>query len=168
MGDEGGGDLVVLDPLKVRLRKSDRPKRRSPTAYSADLAQEIADVLASTVLGVRRLCAENPHWPDVLTIVRWEGRHEDFRLLMGAARRARADMLVAEAVEIADDRSHDMIQIGDQLVPNPVAPARSKIMTDTRLKVAKMLNPAKYGDKLDLTANVGQYVSQEDAIRQLK
>lgn len=164
-----GGDLVVLDPFKVKRRLSDADMRRARGAvYSQDLAQEIADVLASTVLGVAKLCTVHPHWPDPITIVRWEARHEDFRLMMGAARRARADMLMAEVVEIADDRSHDMVQIGEQWVPNPVAPSRSKIMCDVRLKVAAKLHPQKYGDKLDITANSGAYVSQEDAIRQLK
>ena len=161
------GDLVVLDPLKVRLRPSERPHKKA-VQYDPALAQEIADTLASTVVGVARLCAAHPHWPDPLTVVRWEGRHEYFRMMMIAARHARADMLMAEVVEIADDRSYDMVEYNGTMVPNPVAPARSKIMCDVRIRVAAKLHPAKYGDKLDLTAQVGAYVSQEDAIRQLR
>jgi hypothetical protein len=169
MDEDDGRKLVVLDPLKVRLRDDERPKRGQKTQYTPERGTAIADVLASTVMGVARLCKANPDWPDPITIVRWEAAHEDFRLKMGAARRARADMLMAEVVEIADDRSYDLIQIGENVVPNPVAPARSKIMCDVRLKVAAKLNPHKYGDKLDLTASgPGAYVSQEDAIRQLK
>lgn len=171
MDDGDDRKLVVLDPNKVTLRPDERAamKRAKQVFYSPQLGQNIADVLAATVMGVEKLCRQHPEWPDPITVVRWEAQHEDFRLAMAAARRARADMLMAEVVEIADDRSYDTIQIGDQIVPNPVAAARSKIMCDVRLKVAAKLHPAKYGDKLDLTANgAGAYVSQEDAIRQLK
>lgn len=170
MDDGDDRKLVVLDPHKVTLRPDERRalKRGQMVKYTPELGQEIADVLAATVLGVAKLCKQHPEWPDPITVVRWEAVHEGFRLMMAAARRARADMLMAEVVEIADDRSYDMVQIGEQIVPNPVAAARSKIMCDVRLKVAAKLHPQKYGDKLDLTASVGAYVSQEDAIRQLK
>lgn len=169
MDDGDGGELVVLDPHRVTLKDvTPRKGKRRHTPYSTALAQEIADVLAATVVGVAKLCKENPHWPDPITVVRWEAQHEEFRLMMGAARRARADMLMAEVVEIADDTSNDMILMGENLVPNPVAPARSKIRCDVRLKVAAKLHPQKYGDKLDVNATLGGYVSQEDAIRQLR
>jgi len=165
---EDGPRLVVLNPSMVTIREPTKKQRRARTEYDPALAQEIAEVMAVTVSGMQTLCASRPHWPTAITVVRWEGRHEEFRELMGAARRARADMLIAEVVEIADDAANDLIQIGENTVPNPVGPARSKIRCDVRMKAAAMLHPQKYGAKLDVSGSVGHYVSQEDAIRQLR
>lgn len=165
MEEERGG-LVVLDPSRVQ----ERPKtgrQRPAVKYSRELAQEIADAVSMSSYGLDRLCAMNQHWPRKLSIIHWRQRHEEFRQMMAEADKARAEMLIGELIEIADDTSNDFIEIDGRMVPNPAAPGLKKVRCDVRKWVIAKLHPQKYGDKLDLSTAFGA-VSQEDAIRQLR
>jgi hypothetical protein len=72
------------------------------------------------------------------------------------ARERGIEALVDETIDIADEREKDALQ--------PDLVQRSRLRIETRLKLAAMLKPKKYGDKLDLTTN-GERLPVDDVTR---
>ena len=64
----------------------------------------------------------------------------------------RADVNVEETKAIADDKSNDMYtdDKGNER-PNNVAVSRASLQIDTRLKLAALQAPKKYGKQIDIT-----------------
>lgn len=163
MDDGDDRVLVVLDPARVTVKQYQKPAVR----FSDALALEVCDTIATSSLGIIKLSETKPHWPSFVTIYRWRNQYPNFNEMFVRAMQMRAAMFIDEIVQITDDASNDLIEIEGRMVPNPVSVQRAKLRAEYREKVAKRLDPATWGDKLDLNAQLG-YLSQEDAIRQLK
>lgn len=92
--------------------------------------------------------------PGLSTIFRWLGdeAHEAFREQYAKARESRADALVEDILEIADDSRNDWVEINDPENPgyrvNGEAIQRSRLRVDTRKWVASKMLPKVYGEKL--------------------
>jgi hypothetical protein len=80
-------------------------KRGRPSDYYAEIAMTICDRLAEGE-SLRAICAD-AGMPDKATVLRWMGRHKEFRDQYAWAREAQADDILEEILEIADDSSRD-------------------------------------------------------------
>lgn len=84
----------------------------------------------------------------------------------------RADGLVDEMLEIADDGSNDWMESNDPENPgfslNGEHIQRSRVRVDTRKWLVKVLNPKKYGDRVAVDATVtGPEMSESDKLDRL-
>ena len=91
------------------------------------------------------------------SIYRWIGKFPELKEMIQAARVLKAESYMDEIVEIADDRSHDLIEDleSGQMRPNAAAVARAKLQIDTRRKLAAIIKPEAFGEKshVDITSN---------------
>lgn len=78
---------------------------------------------------------------DHVTIYRWLREHADFHARYGRAHEDRADTLVDEMIEIADDSS---------LAPSIEAVSAAKLRVETRRWIAMKMRASKYGDKVEV------------------
>lgn len=167
---DSGGEVVQLDTFGPD-GKFLHPPGRVPSTYNEELALRLAELIATNNRGLKWLCENVEGLPPFRTVQTWQRRYPAFAKLIEEARQEQADVLVDECLEIADDESRDRMMILQRGSPREVADlagiARAKIRIDTRFKMAKMLHPAKYGDKLDINARVGGFARQDEAIDEL-
>jgi hypothetical protein len=163
MSDDGDDHtLVVLDPARVTVRKV-----RKDCRYTEALAQEICDTIATSSLGIVKLCDMHRHWPSFVTLYNWRNRFAAFNQLYLRAMQMRAAMFMDEIVQIADDAANDLIEVDGKWLPNPVSVQRAKLRCEFRKEVARKLDPHTWGEKTDSNAQFG-YMPHAEAIRQLK
>ena len=127
---------------------STRPKNKigRPTDYTLELAKEICDAIASSSIGIKRLCKEHPNWPSHNTIYRWVANHPEFRDQYAQAKQCQVELLVDEILEIADDSTQDHLVSEDGHARcNSEWIARSRLRIDTRKWLASKLVPKVYG-----------------------
>jgi hypothetical protein len=93
--------------------------------------------------------------PHVNTFWKWMLDDETGELdgKLARAREAGIEALLDETVEIADEATNDtkLTDAGHE-APNAEWITRSRLRVDTRIKLAQMMKPKKYGPKLDLTS----------------
>ncbi len=86
-----------------------------------------------------------------------------FSTLYARARVAYADAIFDEAIEIADDSSGDWTtrtkNSAEVRVVDHENIQRARLRVETRLKAAAKINPAKYGEKLDVNMSGALNVS---------
>ena len=124
-----------------------------PSKYSKKLGDEIALRIAQGE-SVRRI-GKDPDMPAATTIFRWalDSGHE-FCEQYDRAKRIRAETLVDEVIDIADDGSNDYIvnDKGNEVIDTEHV-QRSRLRLDTRKWFASKVMPKVYGDKLDVTSD---------------
>lgn len=116
-------------------------KQGRPTIYKLELAKEICDKIAANSKGIKRLCKENPHWPNKDTIFSWLKDNPDFSDQYARAKRCQVEVIVDDILDIADDSSCD--QLNDKYNTEHIT--RSKLRIDTRKWLASKLVPKVYG-----------------------
>ena len=79
----------------------------------------------------------------------------------GRAREKGEEAIAAECLDIADDTSQDMIDTAYGPRLNTEHVQRSKLRIETRLKLLAKWNPKKWGDKLDVDANVRTTITRK-------
>ncbi len=127
---------------------STKPKNKvgRPMDYTPKLAEEICDTIASSSVGIKRLCKETPSWPSHNTIYRWLANYPEFSDQYAQAKRNQIELLVDEILEIADDSSQDdLVNVQGQISCNNEWIARSRLRIDTRKWLASKLVPKVYG-----------------------
>lgn len=125
-----------------------------PTIYTEDLANEICRLIMEGD-SLRKICASGS-MPNRSTVHEWLANNHDFADQYVRARELQGDTYADEIVEIADTAT------------DKDSAAAAKVRTDARKWVASKLKPKKYGDKLDLDANISgnltiQTVNYSDA-----
>src|ERR1700716_2841272 len=113
------------------MEAKDHPKRGRPSDYSAEIGMTICCRLIDGE-SLRAICADSS-MPDKATVLRWIGRHTEFRDQYVHAREFQADCLVEDALEIADSMDNDNIAV-----------VRHRIRI--RQWVAARMAPRKYGN----------------------
>ena len=93
-----------------------------------------------------------------LNVNQFHGMLRDNPLLRDSYARAceeREVVLFDRALEVATDNTNDFY-VNDKgcLVPNPVAVQRSRVIIDTVFKALAIMNHKKYGNRLNVDANV--------------
>jgi hypothetical protein len=76
------------------------------------LAQEICDRLASPE-SLASICRD-PHMPEAKTVYNWKEQEPRFAAMIDAANRVRAELLLDECLEIADNSGHDIGPMANQ------------------------------------------------------
>lgn len=114
-----------------------RPTGR-PTIFSEELAREICKKVATTTNGIRRMCAENPNFPNPDTIRVWRHEKTDFSAQYDQAKRHQADLLAEDILDIVDDEN--LVTTEDI--------SKAKLRSDRRMWIAARLLPKVYGDKV--------------------
>lgn len=96
--------------------------------------------------------------PDKTTVFKWLRERPEFLAQYARAKEESADALADEMLDIADDGSNDWMELHHRenvgWVENGEAMQRSRLRVDTRKWIASKLKPKKYGEKLDLNAEV--------------
>lgn len=127
----------------------EKNKGGRPTLYTTELAAEICDAVACSQKGLKRLCEENPHWPDKSTIIRWRFQNTEFYDQYARAKDFQVECAGDELLEIADDGSNDYMlnKDGNEVIDHEHV-RRSILRVDTRKWLLSKLLPKKYGDRV--------------------
>jgi hypothetical protein len=127
----------------------------STTHYTPDFAILICERIATTPQSLARVCAA-PDMPSVATLFRWLRDHPDFAPLYSQAKQMQAELLIDQALDIADDSSQDILVTTDgRQVPNMAALARCRMRIEHRKWIASKLLPRKYGHHVSVSAESG-------------
>ncbi len=91
------------------------------------------------------------------TMLKWISRDPERVQMYARAREDRADKIADEIVAISDEVEVSARYDGEdvKLALDAAAVARNRLRVDARKWVAAKLKPRTYGDKLDVTAEVG-------------
>jgi hypothetical protein len=138
-----------------KKKPEERKEMGRPTLYTEELANLICERVATSTLGLARLCELHKDLPSKATINLWRFNNPDFSAQYARAKLFQADLLAEEMLDIADDGSNDWMEtfgddgesIGWKLNGEHVQ--RSRLRIDTRKFLAAKLLPKQYGDKVD-------------------
>ena len=130
-------------------------KSRRPTIPTKALRVRIFNKIADGV-SVRKLC-EDKRLPTRDMFYKWLREYPDFAEEYRIATELRADVLVDEMMDIADDDSLDIIidteaDEGARVKADQIKVARAKVKIDTRKWVAARMAPRKYGNNVKVEA----------------
>jgi len=136
-----------------------KPKTGRPTKYSAARAKLICDAIGSGQTAREIAAAQGTPWQ---TICNWRDRYPEFAAQLKAAQAARAELMAAEILEIADDSSADFIEFETpsgriRREPNHELVQRSRLRVETRKYLMEKWSPKEYGNvnRLELTGAGG-------------
>lgn len=156
-----------------RERLLNKKKQGRPTDYNEEIANEICEAVATSSLGLTKLCELNPHFPARDTIYRWRWRYPNFSDQFNEAKKNQAEIMADELIEISDDSVNDYMEtidenqkIGYKLKGENVQ--RSKLRVETRKWIASKLLPKAYGTNMQEQVNESVTLVEKmikDAIR---
>lgn len=128
-----------------------------PGGRPTDYNDEIVDKICKRISGGDSLVAicREAGFPSTNTVFQWIAKHAEFHDKYARAREAQTDAFAAEILDIADNGTNDYTEgeDGSERV-NHDNINRSKLRVDTRKWLMSKLQPKKYGDRLDLNADV--------------
>lgn len=146
---------------KKTVPKKTAPKKRipkphgRPSLYSEKIANEICERLSHGE-PLAHICCDS-HMPKVRTVSGWKESHPTFLADFARARDEGFDAIAAECLEIANTQVKGEIRKntpkGIEVTTEDMLGHR-KLQIETRLKLLAKWDPKRYGDKLDLNANV--------------
>lgn len=121
-------------------------KRGRPTLYNEKMATLICERVATSTLGLKKLCEKHDDMPHVDSVNLWRYLHPNFSVLYAQAKLVQADLLAEECLDIADDNANDTkVNFDGEEVCNTEFIARSRLRIDTRKWLASKLLPKQYG-----------------------
>ncbi len=111
-----------------------------PTLFSDEMSAEICRRIMDGE-SLRQIC-QDKDMPVRETVHRWLGENEEFSIQYARARDTQADTYADDIIAISDEAK------------DKDSAAAAKVRVDARKWVASKLKPKRYGDKLDLDANI--------------
>ena len=123
-----------------------KAKTGRPTDYTPELAALICERVATSTLGLNKICLAED-MPSKFTVNLWRYKYPEFSTQYALAKLVQADLLAEECMEIADDDSEDTkinMLTGEEVANNEFI-ARSRLRIDTRKWLAAKLLPKQYG-----------------------
>lgn len=132
-------------------KKPEKKKEGRPTLYTQELADLICQRVATSTMGLARLCALHDDLPDKTTVNLWRYKHSEFSTQYAQAKLKQADLLAEEMLDIADDGTNDWMESfgkdGESVghILNGEHVQRSRLRIDTRKFLASKLLPKQYG-----------------------
>jgi len=118
------------------------------TTYTPELAAKFCAVIADGKT-IRAACKLDG-MPSKATIFRWLREHAEFEKMYELATDERADTLIDEIVDIADNCRVDADSI-----------RKAKLRIHARVEQAQRMKPRKYGNKMQLTGEGGGPVQHQ-------
>lgn len=82
--------------------------------------------------------------PGMTTIYDWMNANPDLAEKITRAREAGGDKIAEDCLAIADERAEDMVDVQKQ-----------RLRVDTRLRLLAKWYPKRYGDKIEVTGQIG-------------
>lgn len=79
------------------------PKKKKggrPSKYTAELANEICQVIMTSDKGIGALCKEQKHWPNRTTIIKWINKNENFKRQFEIAKKIQIINLIEQVQDI--------------------------------------------------------------------
>ncbi|MDP2821402.1 MAG: hypothetical protein Q8O52_01805 [Sulfuritalea sp.] len=142
-------------------KKGRKPEAKTTTAQKLDaigIDQVCVMVAGCTTLQVIADGAGVSKGP----LINWLAQHAD---QYARVRAWQADKLAEDILSIADDASRDII-VGENGIEHVdhEAIARSRLRVDARKWLAAKMAPKKYGERLDITAEVATYDLTEEQL----
>lgn len=128
-----------------------------PAGRPSDYTQEIGVKICALISEGKSLVSicKQEDMPSTVTVYTWLQKHPEFLNIYTRAREDQADTLADEIIDIADDGRNDKtIDENGVVRTDQDVIARSRLRVEARKWVAAKLKPKKYGDKLDLDANI--------------
>lgn len=119
--------------------------------YTPDLAAKFCAAIADG--GSLRSVCKKPGMPSKATVFRWLAEHDDFAKLYEKATDERADTMIDEIVDIADNCKPDKEEI-----------QKAKLRIHARVEQAQRMKPRKYGRQLQLTGEGGGPVQAQASL----
>lgn len=141
-------------------KKPIKKKTGRPTKYSKSLAEKICKYLARGMPLTKVVRLEG--MPSYSRVLRWRcptdpAYIQEFSDMYDRARQDRADALVDEMLEIADNTENDTIVDKDgNERPNTEWIQRARLRVDTRKFIASKMKPKVYGDSTKHTHEAGE------------
>jgi len=143
-----------------------------PSIYREELADQLFERLATSDLGLSRICAQ-PDMPAFKTVWRWLEAKPELRQKYARAKEQQAEFMADQILAISDDGEADRIErVNEQGKPYTQLDHeninRSRLRVDARKWLASKLAPKKYGDRLELAgdANNPITISIAEVLRQ--
>lgn len=125
-----------------------------PSLYTEELVAEICARL-STGEPMAVICRD-AHMPDRTTVWDWAQASADLSQRIARARDDGFDAIAADCLQIADQPNKRITADGEAHESDP---QRDKLRVDTRLKLLAKWDPKRYGERLDVTAQVNTHVT---------
>lgn len=149
--------VSVYEQVENRV---DKPKNKGgrPSKYNEELADRFCRKVATTTLGLEKLCASDPEFPCADTIYQWRIDFPSFSEKYTIAKQKQADILIEEIMDIADTCANNY-ENGSEYV------MATRLQIDTRKWFASKLLPKVYGDKVQNETVVT--ISHEKAVEAL-
>lgn len=120
--------------------------------YTKKKADEICNRIAEGE-PLRVICRDQ-HMPAWRTVYDWISNNEEFAARIARARELGFDAIAEETLEIADETSRDTLSNDHGDYCNHEWVSRSKLRVETRLKLLAKWSPKKYGDRIQVDADV--------------
>jgi hypothetical protein len=120
--------------------------------FSEELFETICNKIGKSSDGLQKICESE----GVSAVAFYSWVKEDKELLnrYAHARELQAEYLADQILDIADDKTGDLVdsEFGQQ--GNAANVARSKLQVEARKWIAAKLKPKKYGDKVEIEQNL--------------
>lgn len=133
---------------------TEKKKCGRPTLYNEAVGQKICDLIATTDMGLRKIC-DNPDLPAYITITHWLlNDNHPFSKQYARAKEQQAEVLGDQIISIADEvKPTDKFSV-----------EKAKLQVDARKFVAAKLKPKKWGDRIyqEHTGADGQAIKIEN------
>lgn len=145
---------MAYNPEEERRKEADTAlaehaqlKRESKSGYTQEKGELFCELI-SMGLNVKQ-ALRHPELPSTkTTIYLWLHENPEFAELYRIAQRGRAEAMVEEMVEIADDASDDVKMGPNGPVLNSSSVNRSRLRIDTRKWIASKWHSERFGDKV--------------------
>lgn len=137
---------------KENASKRKKPENKAPTGrplipYDKTIGDQICKAIATSTDGIQRMCKKYPHFPKRDTINEWRWENKDFSAQYRDAKRAQAELMAEDIIQISDDGTNDTyVDAKGNVVTDQDVIQRSKLRVDARKWVAARLLPKIYGD----------------------
>lgn len=148
-----------------------RKAKMDPQRFTEEMAVKILDQLSGSAgadpKSLREICAPDD-MPDERTVRRWvtEDR-EGFAVRYAEARDYAIDHMAADTIRIADDSGLDVVGVSPETgrpIVDGEAIARAKLRVDSRKWYVAKLAPKRYGDRLQVDAEVTHHFEDLDDV----
>ena len=140
-------EQAKLKAIRLYRNKKDYTETRKQE-IKAEIINRIANGQSLT-----SICNNVSHMPAPKTVLEWVEKDPAFGKEYSRARNHQAEVLFAQIIDIADNRSNDLIDGKDGAqMPNHAAIQRDKLMVETRFRMIGKLN-GRYADKPSLVGD---------------